>query len=139
MTKKIVKHLVDPLFRQDIVFLANCPFTDVDKGLQKLYPKGYRKLEFEDQEVKFDGWEYGREFRVCDLSGDNTLFVLWARKPEAEGNADMGWWAHSCMHIASEVLSNIGMKFSPDSEECYAYLLEWLMTQIIGILWTLEK
>jgi len=46
---------------------------------------------------------------------------------------DPGIVAHEAFHAVIFLLEKIGMKFSSDSEEAYAYLIEYLTNQILKI------
>jgi len=39
--------------------------------------------------------------------------------------------AHECLHVTSFILDGVGIKYSFESEEAFAYLLEYLLDQYI--------
>lgn len=38
--------------------------------------------------------------------------------------------AHECLHVVSEILSSSGVKFDPDNEEPFTYLLEYITNEV---------
>lgn len=47
--------------------------------------------------------------------------------------ADVGTLAHECFHATSAILNYVGTTLTSETEESYAYLLDWL----VG--WTFKK
>lgn len=56
---------------------------------------------------------------------DSFVHIVWL-------NADSGvsQLAHECFHVAHSILQDRGMKLSDDSEEAYAYLIQFLFNKM---------
>lgn len=39
--------------------------------------------------------------------------------------------AHEAVHAANEVFKKIGQQLDPDNDECYAYLVEWIVKEFL--------
>lgn len=129
-------NLETPLFPCEIIYMNARPFADVYVELERRYPSGYTAYEYDAASTDlFAGWEEGRAFKTTDKSGDNALFWLWTKESDGQGNVDIGFLAHECYHLAIEILRHSGVIESPDSEELYAYMLAWIVAEIVGHLW----
>ena len=58
-----------------------------------------------------------------------VFFVWMPRKPQSA--EDFGFLVHELLHAVSETMRMIGVDFSEDSEEVYAYTIGWLAHQIM--------
>jgi len=54
-------------------------------------------------------------------------------------NATRGVIAHEIFHLAVKILNRRGLKFSDDSEEAYAHLIDWLTEEIYSHHDSLKK
>ena len=64
------------------------------------------------------------------IDQQNGVFFMWMpRKPQSA--EDFGFLVHGLLHAVAETMRVIGVDFSEDSEEVYAYTIGWLTHQIM--------
>lgn len=140
MKAKLVKRIEEPLFKSTIMFVANHTFSGLTNEMREFYGGDYKVFEYgEKVNFFYVPGTTGRVVMTTDLQEQNVAFWFWASEPEGQGDSDMGWLAHECLHIVAEILRNVGVKFSGDSEEVYSYLIEWIMKELVGIIWSHEQ
>lgn len=71
---------------------------------------------------------------VCDAHGktyklQNRAFILWL-KEYPKGSKGAGWLAHEIFHTADLMLRGAGLTLSNDSDETFAYQIDWLTRHI---------
>lgn len=137
---KTVHSIEVPLFKAEIIFIHHKGFAATNTELLKRYPDGFIAYEYGKQiHLQYEKGTTGRVFVASDRKQQDVTFWFWAKEPEGQGDADMGWLAHESYHLAVEILRNAGVKESADSEEVYAYLIEYIMHKLVGIIWTYEQ
>jgi len=135
-----VEKIEVPIFKAEINFIHHRGWGAVTSELLKRYPDGWIPYEYGEQiKLEYSMGSTGRVFVASDRKGEDVSFWFWAKEPEGQGDADMGWLAHECYHLAVEILRNAGVKECAASEEVYAYLIEFIMQKIVGIVWTYEQ
>lgn len=91
---------------------------------------GYMKKHFTDDALT----EKDKEELVMNGHGrtvelDNNAFILWTndfpRKPQ-----EFAWLAHEIFHTADLILRRAGVSLSDDSDEVWAYQIDWLTRKI---------
>lgn len=75
-----------------------------------------------------------REDLVCEVRGktfklQNRAFILWLRD-FPRGAQGHGWLAHEIFHTADLMLRGAGITLSNDSDEAFAYQIDWLTRRI---------
>jgi hypothetical protein len=75
-----------------------------------------------DQKTLFDEYAKNEAF-VLNLERDVMIVICHHDKDRFIDGATV---AHECFHAISFVLRNLGVRLSEESEEVYAYGLEWL-------------
>lgn len=64
------------------------------------------------------------------INQEQGIFFIWMlSKPKTA--EDIGFLAHKIFHAVAEMMRTIGVRFSEDSEEIYAYTVGYLMHQIL--------
>lgn len=66
-------------------------------------------------------------FWVC--SKRNSWFIAFSKD-----KINPGTIAHECFHATCRILKQKGMVYSEDSEEAYAYLLDYLVTKVTELV-----
>jgi len=78
---------------------------------------------------------HGEEFYLGRCSqvarGRARVEVIWV-KPSANAHQLAVTIAHECLHAVHSVLDDRGLKFSNDSQEAYAYLHSYFMTECLA-------
>lgn len=107
-----ILHIFDPIYRQNYYYF-NCK---TEKNYQKLL-----KMKFKiDRELKDkDG---GCE--VYKQTGIDVCFI-WSK------GKDISVIAHEVFHAVHYVLERKGIKLSDETDESYAYLIQFLMKEIL--------
>ena len=89
-------------------------FNDIKGKLSKSDFKGLKKSEF----------KAGKAIIL-----DTNQTVLWLReKPTTP--TDFGLLSHEIYHCTGFILRSIGIQYSEETEEAYAYLIQYLTEQI---------
>lgn len=131
-----------PLFKADIVFVHHVGWSKFFRQILDHYKDagGFIAYEYgETIELEYAKGTTGRVVVTSNKDSEDLLFWFWAKEPEGQGDSDMGWLAHESYHLVAEILRNAGVKEGAASEEVYAYLLEWVMHKLVGIIWTHEQ
>lgn len=64
------------------------------------------------------------------INQEQSIFFIWMpSKPKTA--EDIGFLAHEVFHAVAEIMRTIGVTFSEDSEEIYAYTIGYVMHQIL--------
>jgi hypothetical protein len=66
-------------------------------------------------------------FWVC--SKKNAWFIAFNK-----GKINPGTIAHECFHATCRILKQKGILYTEDTEEAYAYLLDYLVTTVTGLI-----
>lgn len=64
------------------------------------------------------------------VGGDKDAGI-WFSDPRPGG----GVTVHECFHVSQHILGTSGVRLSSESEEAYAYHIDWLIRQVGGKLW----
>ena len=107
---KILK-CVDPIFHTTLIVARDCEYTEAVDLFCKKYP-GVDK-------------ESALGIVVCDDTGgvsfvDGTCALIWLK------NKDLNTTLHESFHCTIGLLNNKGLRLSDESEEAYAYFIEWI-------------
>lgn len=66
------------------------------------------------------------------INQEQGIFFIWMpSKPKTA--EDIGFLAHEVFHAVAEIMRTIGITFSEDSEEIYAYTVGYLMHKILEV------
>lgn len=98
-------------------------------GVEKQHILDYGNIKFikpftikDEEKLEMKG--HGLTLRL-----ENRAFVLWLKKfpktPE-----EFGYLSHEIFHVADMILFHAGMTLSPDSDEAWAYLIDWYTKKI---------
>ena len=108
-----IKHIYDEIYRQNIYYVCCPTYAEFCKIMKKEL-----KMDWKPKDV--DG-----NFTVIESCG-NLIGVIYtnSRKPDVV--------AHECLHAVSYFLRHKGIPLNDDTEEAYAYYLQFLVRQICG-------
>lgn len=130
------KIITVPVFKTDIYYSKGSWHKMLD-WLQEVYKPGYTVYEYgKEIELAYSKGTYGRVFVVADNTGTNVDYWFWSGEATGEDSAYCGWVAHECMHLATEILRQVETPLLPETEEVYAYLLEYIVTEILTADWS---
>jgi hypothetical protein len=109
------------IYKIDILVAINYS----DRKLLKAFDPNMKKEEFDEH---YDGFkEPTVRARWCVSNGG--WHVLRFKEVPSPGEL-----AHECFHAVSYILRNISINLNDTSEEAYAYLLEYLIEKITGVI-----
>lgn len=111
----------EPIYRSNIALLC-CPAKQAKDRLRLVVP--------EDIATECDPClkDLGCQGRfICVRHDTSGLFVVFWINPEA----DVPVVAHECFHATWSLLKQKGLELHESSEEAYAYMLEWLLREIL--------
>lgn len=99
----------------DIMF----SFAETDEQLKKTF----KKYKIEESNY------FEHEFRAgrCSQFVTGQVVIRLRRIPTT--NIDYGCLQHEIYHAVNYIMSFIGVKYSEDSEECFAYLIGYITEQ----------
>lgn len=110
------------VFPYDIIVALGVTKEELFKYSDKEFENG---ISQKDKDERFD-------FSTCRgkaIRLDNNALILWLKEfptsPQYHGHL-----AHEIFHIADMILDKIGVTHSNDSDEVWAYLIDWI-TKII--------
>jgi hypothetical protein len=112
---KNVKHIYDPVFRQNYYYFDVKTIETYHNLTLSIF-----KVPHEVKKTKQDG-----KFEVY-ISEGVPICCIWVKDKLPE------IIAHECFHAVHWVLKEKGIILSDDSEEAYAYLIQFLMANILG-------
>ena len=116
MAKAKFKHLYSETYRQNIYYVACSP-----KEYIKLIQHEFNCVP--DVSAK----KQGAKFEVY-IKKDVEICVIWITDKKR-----LDFLAHECMHATHYILANRGLWLTDSSEEAYAYLMQWIVSNILGI------
>jgi len=110
--KKIL-HIYEPLYQANFYYIPANSY------------KEYARIIDKQLKIKsiFSDKTSGAGFEVYEKDNTDVGFI-WAPK---------GKWdliSHECFHASHWLMANRGLKLTDDSEEAYAYLLQFIVGQI---------
>lgn len=111
-----------PLYRQDLLVVIGTR-AELKKSLEEVL----EAEEFEQtwKEVKEPSKEPADGTTYKLASGSNLIHIT---------NPTLEIMTHELYHATHNILNGIGVRPSPDSEEAYAYLIGYLMSQCEELL-----
>lgn len=88
----------------------------------------------------FSGWLEDYLFNLEPTNTARTVWLVWHQivliiKTQKYKHNTIGTLAHEVFHIVTLIMNWVGIKYSSDSEEAYAYLTGYIMTYIIRKMW----
>lgn len=114
------------LYPYDIMF----SFGETNKELYKALDK--YKIPYDEQGKSVID-ESELKYRTIMFPTGQTLIRI-AEVPEKASQYAV--LIHEIYHAVNNVMKNIGMTYSADSEEAYAYCIQYVTQEVLGKLWT---
>jgi hypothetical protein len=105
------------------VFVSFQNYDDFEHTLKKILPK-----DIHSEIEVFKGNYTARTLKFSN----GALAIRFTTK-------DHGLLAHEVFHATDLLMENIGMKLSRDSDEAYAYLIQYITVEIYDKLWNKIK
>ena len=121
--KPIIRHAHEKLFNADILLII-CEWKDFYNEASKILDKKVAKNEEFEKRYKTHGEDYYGKGCQFPFSGGGS--VIWI-KP----NEEIGTLVHEMVHTAHHLLKCRTVPLSEDTEEVYAYLIEFLFNNIV--------
>ena len=104
--------------------------------LKEVYKPGFSISEYgKEIELEYNNGTTGRVFVVTDNSGTETDYWFWSGEKVGDDSGYCGWIAHECLHLVTEIMRQIETPLNGETEEIYAYLLEYIVTEILSVDW----
>lgn len=121
-TKKVITRFVhEKLFNADILLVV-CDFdVFLESTKNKLTKEKFKILEKQVKEHGEDSWTLATQF---PMPGGGS--IIWG-KP----NAHIGSLVHEVTHAAHHLLKRRTVPLSEDTEEVYAYLIQFLFNELV--------
>ena len=114
-----------PLFRQKVYLVVGGSPEALESQIEKIHGT-YNVIELgvrRGQDVHVFPDTAGKGFKVEGLKEPKIAFWLWLKNSNTRLE-NISMLSHEATHVAAEILRHIGVRFSEDSEEVYAYLQE---------------
>ena len=125
-----------PLFKAHIHY-SKGSWSNMLKSLNDVYKPGYTVYEYgKEIELSYSKGTTGRVFVVADNTGMSVDYWFWSGENASDDTGYCGWVAHECMHLATEIMRQVETPLLPETEEIYAYLLEYIVTEVLSIDWS---
>lgn len=125
-----------PIYKVDIYYAKGGWHKMLD-WLAEVYKPGYKIYEYgKEIDLTYHKGTTGRVFVVSDNTGTSVDYWFWSGETAAEDSGYCGWVAHECMHLTTEILRQVETPLLPETEEVYAYLLEYIVTEILSTDWS---
>lgn len=120
---KIIK-IPDDIYHAKIFIINNANNDDLIKYFKRKYQFDY------EPDNDFDAIHYRIENKTQGLKHNYILFLSkFNNTPEGIGILN-----HELLHLIYDVLQEVGMKYSGDSEEAYTYYFDYLTEKILNKL-----
>lgn len=87
-------------------------------------------LEFKKKD---HGWKRESNAAYAFMFPMGQSLIRLRHKPET--NIDFGHLQHEIFHVVTFITHRMGIKFTSSSDECYAYMIEYLTKEIYKIIW----
>ena len=111
---KNIIHIWEPLFRSNFYYII----ADNIEKYHEIVKKSFKiKLAHKERDIEGNATS-------CVKDG-NTLHFIWTKKHSPST------LAHECFHAASDDLACKGIKLTDESNEAFAYHIEFLMENIL--------
>lgn len=124
-TKIFIKKINDKYYNNDISVIV-CERKLLEEYLLK-------KFSVKADEI---GSTINPDGQLIVLNKDNEIkYIVWQRN-FSWTVIEMGMLNHEILHLVFDVMTNIGFKYCPESEEAYTYYMQILSTDIY---WKLRK
>ena len=107
-------------FPYDVMVCLGTSREDILAYFKKHFINGLSAKDLE--ELQMTG--HGRTLRL-----ENNAFILWT-KSFPRTPAEFGYLAHEIFHTADLILRFAGVSLSDDSDEVWAYQIDWLTHRI---------
>lgn len=123
---KVQKIISIDIYRRDVFLVVNHSHKELEVELMKYLSKGEVKRTMKAcREIQRDG-------AITVLHGNGGVLVYL---PIYHGNeSGIAKLAHEMLHAASFIIEETGMSFSHHTQEAYAHLLEYLMSESMKAL-----
>lgn len=119
-TKPRTFTLHDPIYQADIIVSAGTQQQLAANRFGRLL--GRNPIQVEPNQHRYASVSYYVDFKGC---------LIWFRDP----SPGVGVLTHEAFHATRHVLTSSGVGWSEDSEEAWAYFIEWLVKSIGNKLW----
>lgn len=121
MKKQIKLNFIIPLvvYPFDVMISINQTNDEIEKSLK------FKGIDYSDVNVRCDSST--RRGRTIMFKGNQTLIRMF--EFELTPNC-YGYLAHEIFHAVEFVMERIGMKLCHKSDEAFAYLIQYLTTEI---------
>lgn len=124
-----------PVLKVDIHY-SKGSWAGMMKRLKETYISNYQVMEYGKKiDLEYNVGTTGRVFVMVapDLAAVDYWF--WSSEDVSSDTGYCGWVAHEAMHLVTEIMRNFESPLIAETEEFYAYLLEWVVTEILSIDW----
>ncbi len=130
------RHVIKvPIFKADIYYSCG-NWQSMLKWLNETYKPGYKISEYGNEiELTYSSGTTGRVFVVTDNSGTEVDYWFWSGEKIGDDSGYCGWIAHEAMHLTTEICRQIETPLTAQTEEIYAYLLEYIVTELLSLDW----
>lgn len=133
MGKKTVINV--PILKSEIHY-CNSTWQEMVKFLNDTYMPGYKTFEYgKEIELEYSNGTTGRVFVVFDNTGSDASYWFWSGETVGTDTGYIGWVSHECMHLVTEIMRQVETPLQAETEEMYAYLLEYIVTEVLSIDW----
>ena len=114
-----------PIYACNVYVFFGCPRNTFLQYVQKNYDWGPRLLDSGDPSDA-STWHLGN-LQVVH-------YEKWSRSLK-----DQALLIHELTHVALNILHKVGVRISPDSDEAFTYLVQYLYTAVISLLKPVKK
>jgi hypothetical protein len=120
--------LDDPLYERDIRLVVGGDEEQLQKYLIATHGPNH-KIYNKDEECDEapDVFNDGCEFSL--KTDSHHCFYVWISRP------DLQLLHHEIQHLIFDIMNNVGLSYSPDSEEAYTYFGAKIFMQAVRKLW----
>lgn len=117
-------NIPDPIYGRTILLLVGKKSL-VQKYLNDNFDPDY-EMEGNFGEVNY--------FDIPDTRvGSKRVFYIWLDSYD-ESVQDVGTVAHECFHLVCYIFDDLGIKYCDESEEAWAWYLDYLVQQVLKVL-----
>jgi len=120
-----VRYINEPVFKADITLVIS-KWEDFIKEIKNiLVADKFKELE---EMIKEKNKDTGKWYLATQFPFPGGGSVIWANE-----NIDTGTLVHELVHTAHHLLDTRSVPLSEDTEEVYAYLIEFLFNGLVGV------
>ena len=119
-------NLYIPIYGENLTFLLSKNKDDVIHYIKKEIPKDYNDTWIDTLNIMYGEYNQdGQCFITC--ADENQHYIVMRGKPK--NIIQLSGVIHEILHIISRILNRRGLHLSPETEEAYTYLQEWIFNE----------